>query len=454
MKPTSTHCPFLITRIGSLATALALALLASCAVATEPIDVIVRDALGETGADAPTGDTPGLDARDAALDATACRSDADCRTGVARICDMVSGTCVQCLAAALTASCPVGAYCTAAQTCAPGCGRDSDCSRVGDGGVRDAGPVVDGGVPSTVLCDVATHTCTRCLGDAECAPGSICSLGHCVPGCSTSHPCATGSTCCTGMCVSTTSDPMHCGSCTTRCSAINGTATCTAGACSVRCNAGFGDCDMNPTNGCEADTAASMANCGMCGAACAPAHGTGACLTGLCAVTGCDAGYQDCDHDSSNGCEVNTQSDALNCGRCSRSCPSGLSCVSGGCTSTPLYHGWTCPIAGCSTASYNTTAATADGGMYPYNTGDSANCRAWKLAATVCTTQPVGYGYTPPADWSCPRSGGFADPVFGTFCAVTSQYSCSDCYGACNAGTCSYRPLSLRNCSGSETAQP
>jgi hypothetical protein len=44
--------------------------------------------------------------------------------------------------------------------------------------------------------------------------------------------------------------------------------------------------------------------------------------------------------------------------------------------------------------------------------------------------------------------------VFGTFCAVTNQYSCSTCPGACNAGTCSYGTQSLRNCSGAEQHQP
>jgi len=119
--------------------------------------------------------------------------------------------------------------------------------------------------------------------------------------------------------------------------------------------------------------------------------------------------------------------------------------------SAPLYHGWTSPIAGCSTTSYNTTAPTALGGTYPYNAGDSNACRAWKLAATVCTTMPTAYFSS--ADWTCPMSGGFTDPVFGTYCASPStQYSCSSCPAACNAG-CIYNPLSLRNCSGFETTQ-
>ncbi len=138
---------------------------------------------------------------------------------------------------------------------------------------------------------------------------------------------------------------------------------------------------------------------------------------------------------------------------CGNACPAGQGCVRGACGVVPLYHGWTSPIAGCDTSSYNTTAATVLGGTYPFNTGDSAACRAWKLAATVCTTQPVAY-LADPANWQCAVSGGFTDPVFGTYCRVASQYACSTCPGACNAGPCRSGSNTLRNCSSLESAQP
>jgi hypothetical protein len=151
---------------------------------------------------------------------------------------------------------------------------------------------------------------------------------------------------------------------------------------------------------------------------------------------------------------VNLMTNRNNCMTCGHACGATQGCVGGVCVTSPLYHGWTTPIAGCSTTSYDSTAPTALGGMYPYNAGDGVECRAWKLAATVCTTMPIAYGtFGPYNNWSCPMSGGFTDPVFGTYCATSFQYSCSDCYGACNA-MCAYNPLSLRNCSGLETAQP
>jgi hypothetical protein len=162
----------------------------------------------------------------------------------------------------------------------------------------------------------------------------------------------------------------------------------------------------------------------------------------------CGSGYTMC---GANCADLNSNHD--HCGSCGNACTATQACVSGGCVNAPLYHGWTSPIAGCLTSGYDTTAPTALGGTYPYMSGDSPACRAWKLAATVCTSMPTPYYDM--SNWTCPASGGFTDAIFGTYCASPStQYSCSSCPGACNATPCTYQPLSLRGCSGAETAQP
>ncbi len=456
--------------------------------ADAPLDVSL-DAQGDAALDAATdagdaavADGTSTDANDAVADAAdgsaRCRRDIDCRgTPATSHCDPASGACVQCVP--FGDDCPTGSYCGASDTCLPGCRDATDCA-AGDAGV---------------VCNTTMHMCVGCNTDTDCMLGTVCTTGTCVPGCSTTHACPTGQSCCGGACFATQTDPTHCGTCTTVCGSTNAMPACVAGVCNENCATGFGDCDSNTANGCEMDVSANSANCGACGAVCRLTNAVAMCSSSTCNIISCSTGFQDCDRLASTGCEANPQTDPLNCGTCGVACPtgrvctagvcacpgatspcpggcfnlqtdstncggcglicpSGRVCIAGACTLQPLYHGWTCPIAGCSTTSYNTTAATADGGLYPYNTGDSANCRAWKLAATICNTQPVGYGYTPPANWSCPSSGGFTDPLFGTYCAVANQYSCSDCYGLCNSGTCSYRPLSLRNCSGSETSQP
>jgi hypothetical protein len=52
----------------------------------------------------------------------------------------------------------------------------------------------------------------------------------------------------------------------------NAAPTCASGMCGFTCNAGYGDCDGNPGNGCESNLQTSAMHCGACGRACAPGH--------------------------------------------------------------------------------------------------------------------------------------------------------------------------------------
>jgi hypothetical protein len=137
--------------------------------------------------------------------------------------------------------------------------------------------------------------------------------------------------------VDMTKDPDHCGSCTIACSTA-GTAAraCTAGVCKPTCDGAHLDCDTDGKNGCEVDKLGDTDHCGSCTIACSVA-GTSAraCNGGVCKAT-CDATHLDCDTDGKNGCEVNKQTDAANCGACKYACSkanaSATSCVSGACT--------------------------------------------------------------------------------------------------------------------------
>lgn len=62
----------------------------------------------------------------------------------------------------------------------------------------------------------------------------------------------------------------------------------------------------NPLQDLETD----IDHCGACGAACAPASATGACVGGVCTVAACDPGFADADGDPSNGCETALAMDA------------------------------------------------------------------------------------------------------------------------------------------------
>jgi hypothetical protein len=57
------------------------------------------------------------------------------------------------------------------------------------------------------------------------------------------------------------------------------------------------------------------------------------CDAGQCAIDMCTMPFADCDKDFSNGCELDTQSDANHCGGCNIACPPTKShCVGGMCT--------------------------------------------------------------------------------------------------------------------------
>lgn len=97
-------------------------------------------------------------------------------------------------------------------------------------------------------------------------------------------------------------------------------AVCTDGLCAVEtCDELFGDCDGDSENGCET-VLTTAANCGACGEACEMPHASASCDgTGQCRFGSCDSGWGNCDGDVYNGCEADLDS-VEHCGRCGSSC--------------------------------------------------------------------------------------------------------------------------------------
>ncbi|HQK20513.1 MAG TPA: hypothetical protein PLJ27_23840, partial [Polyangiaceae bacterium] len=60
----------------------------------------------------------------------------------------------------------------------------------------------------------------------------------------------------------------HCGACNAECGTQNASSQCVSGSCQITCKAGFGDCDKNNANGCEADFSTNALHCGECGHSC------------------------------------------------------------------------------------------------------------------------------------------------------------------------------------------
>jgi hypothetical protein len=200
------------------------------------------------------------------------------------------------------------------------------------------------------------------LGSSEQACVSLATLAHCG---ACNHPCepqnVSFATCETGSCgygecvggfldcddnrgTGCETDPLtdieHCGGCDQPClgSAAQNAAAwkCVAGVCqSTVCRSAFGDCDGDPTNGCESSLR-TLAHCGGCGTPCTPLHVVGeTCIDGTCRFAACQGSWADCDADPANGCEVDRSSDPAHCGACGAPCPADQPCVDGACQPPP-----------------------------------------------------------------------------------------------------------------------
>ncbi|MDP3219269.1 MAG: hypothetical protein Q8S73_34540 [Deltaproteobacteria bacterium] len=472
------HRPLLLAAL----VALSLACGQATSVVGGPIDAAAAPDVGvDLGVDlgAPdVSDAPDVfDAPEAPVDAPdapsdvpfACARDADCAgRAEGAVCEVATGRCVRCLPAADT--CPAGQFCVAGtNTCAPGSRNDEGC----------AAGATDAGAAPARRCDVLTRACVECVTDDHCPPGNLCVGSLCVTGCNAGRACPAGLSCCSGACVDTQSNVAACGACDQRCAVPNGaaaclngtcsvatctppnadcdmaagngcevntqgdlahcgacnaacptranaTSTCTAGACGFTCNTGFENCDGDASNGCEVDTRASASHCGGCGRACAPPNAAGACVAGACTVGACAANFGDCDGNPSNGCEVDTRSSASHCGACAAACPAPANsvpaCVGSTCLRTCAVGFDDCDLVegnGCEVNLRTSNAHCGRCGQACTLANGSATCVSGTCTLTACA---AGYG-----DCDASRANG---------CEVdlnTATASCGACGRACAA---------------------
>ncbi len=149
---------------------------------------------------------------------------------------------------------------------------------------------LENGCESSTL---SNETCGGC--GRACGPGESCAinLDSFQPFCACPDNKTFCGVCfgpqCMGRCYDLSSDANACGSCDVSCDERNKHAepVCVYGSCEQRCPSGRADCNGNTSDGCEVNTNSDPQNCGACGVACDAVTGQ-ACVGGQCVVEPCD----------------------------------------------------------------------------------------------------------------------------------------------------------------------
>jgi hypothetical protein len=243
----------------------------------------------------------------------------------------------------------------------------------------------------------------------------------------------------------------HCGGCGEACTITNGSAKCDAGSCEVNsCSGTFRDCDGDPKNGCEVNIANNAKSCGGCGAEgtdCSTKYpnATSTCLASACSAPACNAGYGNCDGDPSDGCETNTTSSPSHCGGCGKACETdGAHVTSNSCVSSQCDPKCSTNYLTCDNDKYN--------GCEADSLSDEANCGA---CGTVCSVAPSAHVTSNlcqggGCDPICSGTYRDCDTSRTNGCEVDSASNASHCGGCgnvCQTGAAAH--VSSNPCTGS-----
>jgi len=157
--------------------------------------------------------------------------------------------------------------------------------------------------------------CAPAHASGVCASG-VCAIGQCTSGFADCDNDAVN-----GCESNLSQDPGNCSACGNACNPPNAVPLCVDGACGMgACHSGFGNCNNDPSDGCETNLETSANNCSQCGQVCSLTNAVAACSAGSCVVASCDGTFDDCDGEASTGCETNLANDAMNCGSCGHQC--------------------------------------------------------------------------------------------------------------------------------------
>jgi len=255
-------------------------------------------------------------------------------------------------------------------------------------------------------CNACGVTCSNSHGTTACTGGV------CAPSCDAGYAsCDNNAN--NGCEQNVSADVTHCGNCTTVCQYANATPLCSGGACSMgACSYLYGNCNNNPSDGCERSLSGDVANCGACGNVCNGTNGTPSCSSGACSIT-CSSNYRNCDGNLSNGCEVNINTDPNNCGNCGTTCTYG--CTNGRCN-TPCSAYCSNPTSFSMASSTNYNSPNLGTGAACYETITS-----YTLKGGNCNNFASGRNlYVNGTQMNCANWGTPPAPVNGGYCVYTT----------------------------------
>ncbi|MBK9000918.1 MAG: hypothetical protein IPM35_34795 [Myxococcales bacterium] len=248
------------------------------------------------------------------------------------------------------------------------------------------------------------------------APGAVCIDGACAD-----NPCSppTNGNCdkdpSNGCEIDLLADPKNCSFCGNVCNLPHASSACEANPsgypiarCVVqKCDDGWADCDGNPANGCENSASTDPSSCGGCGKKCNSTNGVAGCVAGKCDLI-CNPGFGNCDNNIDNGCETDLNAHVSNCGSCGNACPSA--------NGTPTCVAGKCATGGCSTG-YADCDGNPANGCETGTTTDPSHCGT---CTTVCPGTPNGFPTCAGGSCGVGCSPGFSTCGAGTTCFDTT----------------------------------
>jgi len=252
-----------------------------------------------------------------------------------KLCNTTSHKCVECL---MQTDCAVGKLCSPSGVCVDGC----DLSK-GKG------------------CAVGLTCCTNLCVDTKTDALNCNTCGMTCNGAT--------NTCCNGVCVDPSSNVQNCNGCGKQCSTVHDTPMCNLGVCSYGCMTGYAHCQTG-NSGCETPTT-TTSNCAGCNNVCDVTNALSASCDGTTCSYACKPGFADCVKlgVNTNGCETNTNTDVNNCGGCTMACSSVVK------NATGLFcNGGTCDYASCSPSTFADCNGVRSDGCEVNTLTDAAHC--------------------------------------------------------------------------------